>query len=136
MGRKARERTVAALALAGLLLAGGRAGAGQVAVERVELERAGGTWNVSVTLRHADTGWEHYADAWRIVDAQGRELARRVLLHPHVHEQPFTRSLSGVRLPERGVVHVEAHDTVHGWSPDRVAVDLGRDAGPRYRIRR
>ncbi len=134
MGSGARGMT-AALALAGLLVTG-RAGAGQVAVEHVELEREGGTWNVSVTLRHADTGWDHYADAWRIVDAQGREFARRVLAHPHVHEQPFTRSLSGVRLPERGVVYVEAHDTVHGWSPDRVAVDLGRGAGPRYRIRR
>jgi len=57
-------------------------------------------WNVSVTLRHADTGWEHYADAWRVISKDGAVFGTRTLLHPHETEQPFTRSLSGVDIPK------------------------------------
>lgn len=78
-----------------------------------------------MTVVHNDDGWEHYADHWRILDAEGAELGRRVLLHPHVAEQPFTRSLSGVVVPE-GVqrVTVQAHDKVHGYGGAELTVDL------------
>ncbi|MDX1650354.1 MAG: hypothetical protein R3263_10925, partial [Myxococcota bacterium] len=52
------------------------------------------------TLRHADEGWSHYADLWVVEDETGRVLGRRVLRHPHVEEQPFTRGLRGVTVPE------------------------------------
>ena len=85
------------------------------------------TWSVSVTLRHADTGWDHYADAWRVLGADDTELGRRVLYHPHEDEQPFTRSLSGVKIPAGMTsVWVQAHDKVHGWSPNRLKIDLGK----------
>lgn len=45
-----------------------------------------------VTLTHGDTGWDHYADVWRIYTPEGTLLAERILAHPHVNEQPFTRS--------------------------------------------
>ncbi|MDX1513214.1 MAG: hypothetical protein R3174_05665 [Gammaproteobacteria bacterium] len=114
------------------------AGAGDVAVEfaRFHSESAN-TWSVSVTLRHADTGWDHYADAWRVVTPEGRELGLRTLYHPHENEQPFTRNLGGIRIPpEITKVYVEAHDKVHGWSPDRIEVDLKESQGDRYEIRR
>jgi len=86
-------------------------------------------------LRHADTGWEHYADAWRVVTETGKILGTRTLYHPHEEEQPFTRSLRGVQIPQGiGVVIVEAHDKVHGWSGQRVKVDLARAAGERYQV--
>lgn len=69
----------------------------------------------TVTVKHADTGWSHYADRFEIVAPNGTVLATRVLEHPHVHEQPFTRTLGGVELPpgiER--VTLRAHDSVHG----------------------
>ncbi|WP_337926813.1 hypothetical protein [Heliomarina baculiformis] len=70
-----------------------------------------------MTLSHADTGWEHYADGWRVLDAKGTELARRDLLHPHVHEQPFTRSLSGVKIPDGlDTIHIQSRCIVDGWS--------------------
>jgi len=47
-----------------------------------------------VTLSHADTGWEDYADGWRVELEDGTVLGTRVLGHPHVNEQPFTRSAS------------------------------------------
>lgn len=92
-------------------------------------------WSVSVTLQHTDTGWDHYADNWRVVDSEGNILGDRVLYHPHVDEQPFTRGLGGVKVPE-GIttVYIEAHDKVHGWSPTRLKVDLGKASGGNLRV--
>jgi len=91
--------------------------AGEAVVEAARLSPAGNAWRVDVTLRHDDTGWPHYADGWEVLDADGTRLGFRELLHPHVNEQPFTRSLGGVVIPagsER--VFIRAHDNVHGWS--------------------
>jgi hypothetical protein len=109
--------------------------AGEVSIELATLEARDDGWDVSVTLRHADTGWDHYADQWRVVNAAGEVLGRRVLHHPHVEEQPFTRRQSGIAIPSgTTVIYIEAHDTVHGWSTDRLEVDLGQPEGPRHRI--
>ena len=108
---------------------------GDVEVVAVTFNKQGGTWSVDTTLRHADSGWNHYADAWRVVTVDGRVLGTRTLYHPHVEEQPFTRSLSGIAIPEgTAVVFVEAHDKVHGWSRQRVRVDLKQSTGERYRV--
>jgi hypothetical protein len=79
---------------------------------------ADGSWRFDVTVRHADAGWQHHADRWQVTAPDGMVLGERVLLHPHVNEQPFTRSLDGVAVPD-GVaeVGIRAHDTVHGWGP-------------------
>lgn len=80
----------------------------------------------SVTLSHPDTGWDHYADGWEVLDADGNSLGIRKLLHPHVTEQPFTRSLSGVVVPEgAAVVYVRARCNVDGWSDALFEVRLG-----------
>lgn len=101
--------------------------AGEVEIPAAEARASGGTWSFDVTLRHADTGWEHYADAWRVVGPDGTIYGTRTLVHPHVDEQPFTRSLSGVEIPA-GVtqVSIEAHDNVHGWSRQMRLVELAR----------
>lgn len=115
----------------------GNALADQAHIEHVELALQDGRWQADVTLRHADTGWDHYADAWRLVDDRGNVLATRKLWHPHVEEQPFTRSKGEIKIPDSlRYVYVEAHDKVHGWNPDRVKVDLLQDSGERFRIRR
>lgn len=102
------------------LLLGGittMATAGDVAILDAKATQAGSTWRFDVTVAHEDTGWDHYADGWEVVDEQGNRLGYRKLLHPHVNEQPFTRSLSGVALPVgTDRVFVRAHDSVHGWS--------------------
>ena len=74
------------------------------------------TCTFSVTLKHADSGWDHYADKWEVVAPDGTVLGSRVLHHPHVDEQPFTRSLSGVRIPD-GIseVTIRGRDSVHGF---------------------
>ena len=90
-------------------------------IETVRAEKAGEAWRFDVTLAHPDTGWEHYADGWRVLDMAGNELGLRVLHHPHVEEQPFTRSLSGVVIPP-GItqVRVQARCLVDGWSAERI----------------
>ena len=86
---------------------------------------ASGAYTFLVTVQHDDTGWDHYADKWEIIGPDGSVLATRVLMHPHVEEQPFSRSLSGVKIPQ-GVqsVTVRAHDKVHGWGGKSMTVKL------------
>ena len=115
------------LALA-LLLAAVSAQAGPADVLEVEaVPEAGGAWTFNVTVAHTDEGWSHYADRWEVVAPDGRLLGTRTLLHPHVREQPFTRSLSGVVIPE-GVTRViiRAHDKEHGLGGAEVTVELKR----------
>lgn len=82
-------------------------------------------WKISVTLRHPDTGWDHYADGWDILDPAGRVLATRTLHHPHVNEQPFTRSLRQVMLPD-GLrqVFIRAHCSDGAVSAPLVRIDI------------
>jgi hypothetical protein len=114
------------LVLTAFLLAALPVRAGEADVLAVEAEPAGdGTWRFDVTVVHADAGWNHYADRWEILAPDGRLLATRVLLHPHVNEQPFTRSLDGVQIPSgMRSVTLRAHDKVHGFGGDEITVDL------------
>lgn len=91
--------------------------AGEADVLKVDVRKTGKqTYQFSVTIEHKDTGWDHYADKWDIVGADGTIFGTRTLYHPHVNEQPFTRDLSGVAIPA-GVhkVIVRAHDSVHKY---------------------
>jgi hypothetical protein len=92
--------------------------AGLPTVEAVRATPGADGWRFDVTVLHADTGWDHYADGWEVLGPDGARLGYRALLHPHVTEQPFTRSLSRVAVPE-GVttIRVRAHDAVDGWGP-------------------
>jgi hypothetical protein len=125
-----------------------RAGVGAEANADVTHVRAvqgdDGTWTFHVTVRHPDTGWEDYADGWDVVTPGGQVLKpdpgspfTRELLHPHVDEQPFTRSQSNIEIPE-GVtqVRVRAHDLVDGFGGQAVSVDLTADAGPNFEVER
>lgn len=93
----------------------------------VKASEASGAWRFDVTVRHNDEGWEHYADGWGVYDLDGRELGYRVLLHPHVNEQPFTRSLNAVVIPTsvKSIV-IRPHDSIHGDGED-FAVELDWD---------
>lgn len=94
-------------------------------IENATAEHSGGAWRFSVTLSHADTGWEDYADAWRVVLDDGTILGERILLHPHVNEQPFTRSLGGVSIPQgTAQVFIEARTLNEPWGNQRFPVDL------------
>jgi hypothetical protein len=94
-------------------------------IEGVSAQKNGPTWTFSVTLRHGDTGWDDYADGWRIVSPNGDVLGTRVLFHPHENEQPFTRSHSGIEIPQNLThVFVEARTLPDGWTAEPVRYDL------------
>jgi len=101
-----------------------------------------GIWTFHVTVRHPDTGWDDYADGWDVLTPDGAVLKpdpespfTRLLLHPHVNEQPFTRSQSGIVIPP-GVtqVRVRAHDLVDGYGGREVGVDLTIPSGPDFEV--
>lgn len=93
--------------------------AGEVEIVGAEAHRSGAAWRFDVTLRHADEGWEHYADQWEVLAPDGSILGTRTLYHPHVEEQPFTRSLSGVSIPESvSEVRIRARDSKHGYGSE------------------
>ena len=99
--------------------------AGEADVIAAKASHSGGTsWRVDATVEHADTGWDHYANAFEVLGPDGSILETRVLHHPHVNEQPFTRSVS-VTVPE-GItqVTVRAVDSVHGRGGAEIVVDL------------
>ncbi len=109
--------------------------AGEVTIKRVVFEKHASGWTVDTTLQHQDTGWQHYADAWRVVDGKDNILGTRTLFHPHVDEQPFTRSLSNIKIPVAlDIVYVEARDKKHGWSADKVKVQLSKKQGDRFKV--
>jgi hypothetical protein len=110
--------------LCGLLLLSPACFANEVSIVGVKVE-CPGSCTFSVTLEHNDEGWHHYADRWDVLTLDGRLLKSRVLHHPHENEQPFTRSLSGVMIPDgASQVKIRAHDTKHGNSKQEVIVDL------------
>lgn len=96
-------------------------------VVEVKVENTGMGWNFDVTLEHPDTGWDHYADGWEIVGADGTVFGTRTLHHPHVNEQPFTRSLRNVMLPDgmsEVFIRVKCSDV--GWHDSDYKVSLKR----------
>lgn len=96
-----------------------------VGVEVFKLKKAGDTvFRFKVTVRHGDEGWDHYADAWEVVGPDGTVLGRRVLLHPHVNEQPFTRS-ADITVPRSVTeVVVRARDKPHGLGGAEMSVQV------------
>lgn len=119
----AAARLIAAVALLGFQ----SVLAGQADVLKVVVLPAAetGRFDLQVTLRHADSGWDHYANRWEVLAPDGRVIATRVLAHPHEHEQPFTRGLSGVRIPAESTwIRVRGHDLVHGYGGREVTLSV------------
>lgn len=94
-------------------------------IENVHAQKSGPNWTFSVTLSHPDSGWDHYADGWEVLDENGNQIGYRLLAHPHEHEQPFTRSLGGIRIPAgTKTVFIRAHCLVDGWATETFKVAL------------
>ena len=112
------------LLFTGMLLLSISAYAGEADVVEVDIKKTGGdTYFFKVTVKHEDEGWDHYANKWDVVTPDDTVLGTRTLYHPHVDEQPFTRSLSDVKIPASiTAVTVRAHDSVHEYGGKTVTV--------------
>ena len=108
------------------------------------VQTATDTWMFYVTVQHPDTGWDDYADGWDVVLPDGSVVKpdpdsnfTRLLLHPHIEEQPFTRSQSGIILgPEVTTITIRAHDLVDGYGGREVVVDLTQTSGQQFVVQR
>ncbi|WP_082049712.1 hypothetical protein [Thalassospira sp. HJ] len=131
-----QNRAVSAM-LTRLVLVGGAflfpmlAEAGEADVVAAKATKTGSdTYRFDVTVAHEDTGWDHYANVWQVIGPDGAVLGERVLAHPHVNEQPFTRSLSGVSIPSdiTGVT-LRTGDLVHEFGGAELYLELPKQAG-------
>ncbi|MEE8166520.1 MAG: hypothetical protein V3T64_13195 [Myxococcota bacterium] len=117
-----RMRLLAATSLV-VLLTAGFALAGPADVVSASAKCSATVCDFVVTVRHHDAGWDHFANAWQILAPDGSVLATRVLRHPHVDEQPFTRELRGVEIPAvLSEVRIRARDSLHGLGGKEVVV--------------
>ena len=74
-----------------------------------------GAYQFAVEVASPDTGCEQYADWWEILSQDGKLLYRRILLHSHANEQPFTRSGGPVAIEADTSVYVRAHMNNNGY---------------------
>jgi hypothetical protein len=96
-------------------------------IDAVATRDTDGTWTFSVTLSSPYDSPQRYADAWRVVGADGTVYGVRALVHDHAAEQPFTRSQSAVAIPDDvESVTIEGRDLANGWGGTTLAIDLER----------
>ncbi|MBC8280381.1 MAG: hypothetical protein H8E48_06310 [Chloroflexi bacterium] len=96
-------------------------------VVAVSVSGNSGNYSLSVTVESPDIGCHSYADWWEVVSDDGELLTRRVLLHSHVGEQPFTRSGGPLNVQPDDTLIVRAHmsETGYGGSVMRGTVAGG-----------
>jgi hypothetical protein len=106
-------------ALGAFALMGSQPGLGagpDAKITAVKASGSAGAYSFNVTIESNDTGCAHYADWWEVVDENGGLVYRRVLLHDHADEQPFTRDGGPVPVKADQVVTVRAHVNTSGYS--------------------
>ena len=72
-------------------------------------------YQFNVSISSPDTGCEQYADWWEVLTEDGELIYRRILLHSHVSEQPFTRSGRPVDIDADTVVIIRSHMNQTGF---------------------
>lgn len=86
-----------------------------------------GTFTAAVTVSSPYDSPQRYTDAWRLLSPSGEQLAIRELAHDHAAEQPFTRSRSGIVIPDDiDEVVVQGRDLVNGWGGTQMTVPVQR----------
>ena len=94
-------------------------------IDASAMRESNGRYTVSATILHKDEGWKHYVNRFEVLTPDGKLIGARYLGHPHVNEQPFTRSATSVNVPE-GIneIRIRAHDNVHGFSGKEFTLKL------------
>jgi hypothetical protein len=84
-------------------------------------------YQFSVGISSPDTGCEQYADWWEVLDEDGNLIYRRILIHSHVNQQPFTRSGGPVDISPDATVYIRAHMNPAGFGGNimKGSVDSG-----------
>ncbi len=119
---------VAAITLTGVTFAQSKGPGNQKFPDVVSVKvqaRGQNRFDFDVTISSPYDTPQRYADAFRVMSADGQPYGERKLLHDHASEQPFTRELYGVPIPSgiRTVV-VQARDQKNGYGGKTVNVVL------------
>lgn len=87
--------------------------------------RGGNRFDFDVTLSSPYDTPQRYADAFRVMSAEGVVYGERKLWHDHGDEQPFTRDLYGVQI-KAGVrtLVVQGKDQKYGYGGKTITVVL------------
>ncbi len=102
----------------------------QADVIEVKVQGQPQAYQFSVTLKSPDTGCDHYADWWEVITPAGQLLYRRVLLHSHIEEQPFTRSGGPVPAAPDQEIIVRAHMNSTGYGGQVLRGDVAQGFKP------
>ena len=96
-------------------------------VVRVAAQGKPGAYQLAVTVQSPDRNCDAYTNWWEVVSEDGRLLFRRVLMHSHPDEQPFTRPGGPVPIAADATVVVRAHfhPTGYGGAALRGSVAKG-----------
>ncbi len=99
-------------------------------------------WTFEVTANHPDAGWSDFMDGWDVVLPDGKRILlapkdkfTRVLAHPHVNQQPVTRTQENILIPAgTKTVIVRAHDLADGYGGQVVEVKLDEAEGAGFKV--
>src|SRR5262245_12310226 len=102
-------RRLPAVLLAILVPAAASADEPRADVLNVSAQGRHGGYLFAVTVQSPDRNCEAYTDWWEVLSEDGELLFRRVLMHSHPDEQPFTRPGGPVPIDPNTPVVVRAH---------------------------
>ena len=102
--------------------------AGEADILSAEVESVGGEfYRFNVSVQHNDESWKHYVTRWEVLDLDSKLLAVRVLRHPHIKEQPFTRSVTAIIPEGTNKVIIRAYDSVHEFGGKELTLNLKKE---------
>ena len=94
-------------------------------VDVVATRSEDGSYAFDVTMSSPYDTPQRYADGWRVMNEDGTVYGEMTLGHDHASEQPFTRTQTGVQIPQDvTTVVVEGRDQVNGYGGQTKSVDL------------
>jgi hypothetical protein len=102
----------------------------QARVISVDVSGEEGAFTFAVEIASPDTGCDRYADWWEVVTPDGKLLHRRILLHSHVDEQPFTRSGGPVHVSSANDVLIRVHIHPDGYASSGLQGSAGVGFAP------
>ena len=96
-------------------------------VQAVDVQGNVQNYQFEVTISSPDEGCQQYADWWEVLTEDGDLIYRRVLLHSHVGEQPFTRSGGPVAVDAATsvIIRVHMHPDGYGGQAMKGSVQIG-----------
>ncbi|MEM7027131.1 MAG: hypothetical protein AAF410_02765 [Pseudomonadota bacterium] len=102
--------------------------ANEADVIAAEAQAIGGDfYRINVTVMHKDQGWDHYVKGWQVLDLEGNVLGVHGLRHPHVNEQPFTRSTTMIIPAKIDKVKIRAIDSLHETGGNELLLYINKE---------